>query len=53
MRNLVYRLADNSIVRTFAEAERSGQTYKVEFEAVDRPKPQLSEKRKAMLVKLP
>ena len=51
MRNLVYRLANGSVVRTYAEAVASGQTYKVEMENVDRPKVELSPKRKALLKK--
>lgn len=53
MRNLVYRLEDNTIVRTYDEALKSGKSYKVEMEIIDRPEPQLSPKRKAMRVKLP
>ena len=52
MRNLVYKLADGSVVRTYKEALASGQTYKVVMENVERAKSYLSPKRKAMLVKL-
>jgi hypothetical protein len=44
-------LTDGSIVRTYKEALESGQGYKVIMESVDRPAPELSPKRKAMLVK--
>ena len=50
MRNLTYMLTDGSIVRTYEEALKSGQGYKVIID-VDRPAPELSPKRKAMLVK--
>ena len=53
MRNLTYKLADGTIVRTYKEALESGQTYKVVMESIDRPRSELSPKRKAMLVKLP
>ena len=53
MRNLTYKLADGTIVRTYKEALESGQTYKVVMETIDRPKSELSPKRKAMLIKLP
>ena len=52
MRNLIYKLADGVIVRTYAEAVNSGQSYTVILENVPREKPTLSPKRKAMLVKL-
>jgi len=51
MRNLVYRLADGTVVRTYKDAIESGQTYRAEMENVDRPKVDLSPKRKAMLVR--
>ena len=53
MRNLIYKLADGTIVKTYKEAVASGQTYKVVLETVDRPRYELSPKRKAMLIKLP
>ena len=53
MRNLIYKLADGSIVKTYKEATASGQTFSVVMENVDRPKSELSPKRKAMLIKLP
>ena len=53
MRNLTYKLADGSIVKTYKEATASGQTFSVVMENVDRPKSELSPKRKAMLIKLP
>ena len=53
MRNLIYKLADGSIVKTYKEAIVSGQTFSVVMENVDRPKSELSPKRKAMLIKLP
>lgn len=52
MRNLIYKLADGTVVRTYKEAIASGQAYKVVMENIDRAKPYLSEKRKAMLIKL-
>ena len=53
MRNLTYKLADGTIVKTYAEALASGQTYVAVLENIDRPKTELSPKRKAMLIKLP
>ena len=53
MRNLLYKLADGTIVKTYKEAVESGQTYVAVMENVDRVKPELSPKRKAMLIKLP
>ena len=34
MRNLIYVLADGSVVRTMADAKASGQKYTVDFEDV-------------------
>jgi len=53
MRNLTYKLADGTTVKTYKEALESGQTFSVIMENVDRPKSKLSPKRKAMLIKLP
>lgn len=53
MRNLYYELADGTIVKTFKEAVESGQTYKTKLEREAMAKVILSDKRKAMLVKLP
>ena len=53
MRNLLYRLANGTIVATYNEALESGQSFTVVLKNVDRPKVDLSPKRKAMLVKLP
>ena len=53
MRNLTYKLADGTIVKTYKEAIASNQPYKVVMETIDRPKSELSPKRKAMLIKLP
>ena len=52
MRNLYYELADGTIVKTYKEALASGQTFKTKLEREAMAKPILSEKRKAMLVKL-
>lgn len=53
MRNLVYMLENGTIVMTYEDAIASGQPFKTVMENVDRPKPILSEKRKAMRIKLP
>ena len=53
MRNLYYQLADGSVVKTYKEAVTSGQTFKTKLERQAMEKPILSEKRKAMLIKLP
>lgn len=53
MRNLIYKLADGTIVKTYKEAITSNQSFTVVMENVDRPKSELSPKRKAMLIKLP
>ena len=53
MRNLYYQLADGSVVKTYKEAVASGQTFKTKLERQAMEKPILSEKRKAMLIKLP
>ena len=52
MRNLYYVLADGSTTKSYKEAKASGQTFKVMLEKEAMAKPVLSEKRKAMLVKL-
>lgn len=52
MRNLYYELADGTVVKTYKEALASGQTFKTKLETVPRQRWELSEKRKAMLVKL-
>ena len=52
MRNLIYELADGTVVRTYKEALASGQVFKTKLENVGMAKAILSEKRKAMLVKL-
>ena len=53
MRKLLYKLADGTIVKTYKEALESGQTYVAVMENIDRPKTELTPKRKAMLIKLP
>ena len=53
MRNLFYELANGTVVKSYKEAVASGQTFKAKLENVPREKPFLTEKRKAMLVKLP
>ena len=53
MRNLTYKLADGTMVNTFNEAKASGQSYTVVLKDVERAKVLLSDKRKAMLVRLP
>ena len=53
MRKLMYKLANGSIVKTYKEALASGQTYTTVMENIDRPRTELSPKRKAMLIKLP
>ena len=53
MRNLIYKLEDGTIVRTYKEALSSGQAFKTLMENVEKEKPILSEKRKKMLIKLP
>ena len=52
MRNLYYELADGTVVKTYKEALTSGQTFKTKLEREAMAKVELSEKRKAMLVKL-
>ena len=52
MRNLIYELADGTIVRTYKEALASGQTYKTKLEREAMAKVALSPKRKAMLIKM-
>ena len=52
MRNLIYELADGTVVRTYKEALASGQVFKTKLENVAMAKAILSDKRKAMLVKL-
>ena len=52
MRNLYYLLADGTTTKSYKEAKASGQSYKVMLEREAMAKPVLSEKRKAMLVKL-
>ena len=52
MRNLYYELANGMIVKSYKEAIVSGQPFKAKLENVPREKPILSDKRKAMLVKL-
>lgn len=52
MRNLYYELADGTVVKTYKEALASGQTFKAKLEREAMAKVELSEKRKAMLVKL-
>ena len=51
MRNLIYRLEDGTIVRTYKDAIESNQNFTTLMENVDRPKSELSPKRKAMLAK--
>lgn len=53
MRNLFYELADGTIVKTYKEAVASGQSFKTKLERQAMEKPILSDKRKAMLIKLP
>ena len=53
MRNLIYKLADGTVVNTYNEAKESGQSYTVILKDIDRAKAILSDKRKAMLVRLP
>lgn len=52
MRNLYYLLADGTTTKSYKEAKASGQSYKVMLEREAMAKPVLSEKKKAMLVKL-
>lgn len=49
MRNLTYKLADDSIVKSYKDAIASNQPFTAVLETVDRPKAYLSPKRKAML----
>ena len=52
MRNLIYELADGTVVKTYKEALASGQAFKEILEREPMPAPDLSPKRKEMLVKL-
>ena len=52
MRNLYYKLADGTTTKSYKEALASGQSFKTILEREPMAKPVLSEKRKAMLVKL-
>ena len=52
MRNLIYKLENGTVVKTYKEALESGQTFKVVLENVAMAKSFLSPKREAMLVKL-
>ena len=53
MRNLIYKLADGNIVKTYKEALNSGQSFKPIMEDVPPEEPVLSPKRKAMRVVIP
>ena len=52
MRNLYYLLANGTTTKSYKEALASGQSFKTILEREAMAKPILSEKRKAMLVKL-
>ena len=51
MRNLVYRLTNGTIVKTYKEAVASGQGYKAEMVNIEEPLGKLPVKREAMLKK--
>ena len=49
MRRMVYVLADGTKVKTFQEAETSGQSYFAKVEPIEKESPVLSPIRKAMI----
>ena len=51
MTKVAYILADGTKVYSYAQAQASGQKYTVRYEPIDKPEPQMTDKRRAMRAK--